>query len=86
MITDIEVTATERIGKLFCKLLAEVDIDIAEIPLAVPGLQIAGAYVIDHGIAEDIVQGILPPDLICILSENDAKFAFIIQAVYNIGV
>ena len=34
MITDIEVTATERIGKLFCKLLAEVDIDIAEIPLA----------------------------------------------------
>ena len=55
-----------------------------EIPLFVAGLHIARAYIIYHGISENIRRCVFFRNMISIFADDDGKFCFIIQAVHQI--
>ena len=58
----------------------------AEIPLFVPGLQIACTHIIQNCIAKYIIISVFFRHIFCILANDYCQLCFIIQAVYQIFI
>ena len=59
---------------------------LAEIELLVRLLQVPGGDVVEHAVAQNVVESVLLCNLICVPAQHDGELGLVIQAVHYVEV